>query len=148
MTKCLIQRVGAVISEREKNNHLKETTATSEYTWLLLMRTRCLLQSCLNWSILFVEIGSTPGEFFHLLWTTVCKSFTRFSHYLPIPESSTLLVNHFFPSLYPPLPKFSRPNLSPQDLKISMVMLRARVCIGFHQSRQRNEDISVKSWSL
>lgn len=48
MTKCLIQRVGAVISEREKNNRLKETTTTSEHTRLLVMRTRCLLQSCLN----------------------------------------------------------------------------------------------------
>lgn len=44
MTKCLIQRVGAVISEREKNNCLKETTTTSEHTWLLVMRTRCLLR--------------------------------------------------------------------------------------------------------
>lgn len=106
---------------KRKNNYLEETTATSEYTWLLLLRTRCLLQSCLNWSTIFVEIGSSPVKVFHLLWTTICKSSTSLSQHLPIPESTSLLAKHFF---FLPLPPSSQ-SLSHQYLEISKVILCA-----------------------
>lgn len=126
---------------KRKNNYLKETTATTEYTWLLLMRTRCLLLSCLNRFIIFVEIRSSPGEVFHLLWTTICKSSTRLSHYLPVPEYLSASKTFFSPPSTPHFLNSQVWSLSPQHIEISKVMFCAIVYIGFQIKKKVNSDL-------